>query len=210
MLNKLLNAPKDAPVFLSPKLEEEFLLKAYMAGLFPWTTKPVNWWCPDPRCVLEPHQIHIQKNMKKALNLYEIRLDFDFLSLITLCKNARVRSWIDEEFIQIYHNLFKRGYAHSLELYEGNELVGGIYGLIIGKIFFGESMVSLRKNASKIAMIKLCQLLEPYDFLIDCQVHNKHLEFMGAKNISRKEFLNILDEKCHNPSGFNAFKDLLT
>ena len=210
MLNELLNAPKDAPVFLSPKLEEEFLLKAYMAGLFPWTTKPVNRRSHDPRCVLEPYQIHIQKNMKKALNLYEIRLDFDFLSLITLCKNARVRSWIDEEFIQIYHNLFKRGYAHSLELYEGNELVGGIYGLIIGKMFFGESMVSLRKNASKIAMIKLCQLLEPYDFLIDCQVHNKHLEFMGAKNISRKEFLNILDEKCHNPSGFNAFKDLLT
>ncbi|ARE80989.1 leucyl/phenylalanyl-tRNA--protein transferase [Campylobacter helveticus] len=209
MLNQLLNAPKDAPVFLSPKLEEEFILKAYALGLFPWTTKPVNWWCPDPRCVLEPHKIHIQKNMKKFMNLYEIRLDFDFLALITLCKNARVKSWIDEEFIEIYHNLFKQGFAHSLELYEQDELVGGIYGLIIGKMFFGESMVSLRKNASKIAMIKLCELLAPYDFLIDCQVHNKHLEFMGAQNIPREDFLKILDKKCQSPSGFETFKDLL-
>ncbi len=206
--SKLLDAPKNAPVFLSEKLESEFILKAYPFGLFPWTNRPVAWWCPDPRCVLYPNEIHIQKNMKKFLNLYEIRLDFDFLSLIKLCREKRAKSWIDDDFIRVYNELFKQNVAHSLELYEKNELVGGIYGLIIGKIFFGESMVSARKNASKIALIKLCELLKPYDFLIDCQVYNAHLEFMGAKNISRKDFLELLAKKCEEQSGFKIFKAL--
>lgn len=209
LYSKLLKAPKDAPVFLSANLEANFILKAYHFGLFPWTSKPVAWWCPDPRCVLYPDKIHIQKNMKKFINLYQIRLDYDFLKLISLCRDERSRSWIDDEFITIYHQLFTQGYAHSLELYENNELIGGIYGLILGKVFFGESMVSLRKNASKIAMIKLCALLKPYDFIIDCQVYNRHLEFMGAQNITRKEFLNILKEKTHQKSGFESFKALI-
>ncbi len=206
--SKLLNAPKNAPVFLSEKLESEFILKAYPFGLFPWTNRPVAWWCPDPRCVLFPSEVHIQKNMKKFLNLYEIRLDYDFLGLITLCKNMRSQSWIDEDFIRVYGELFNQGFAHSLELYEENELVGGIYGLIIGKVFFGESMVSARKNASKIALIKLCELLKAYDFIIDCQVYNAHLEFMGAKEISRKDFFIILEKKCEEQSGFKRFKAL--
>lgn len=208
LYTELLKAPKNEPVFLSKKLESAFILKAYPFGLFPWTSKPVAWWCPDPRCVLWPKNVHIQKNIKKELALYEIRLDYDFLSLIKLCQTQRRVSWIDEEFIIVYGELFELGYAHSLELYEANELVGGIYGLIIGKVFFGESMVSLRKNASKIALIKLCELLEPYDFLIDCQVYNKHLEFMGAKNIAREDFLKLLKEKCHTKSGFESFKQL--
>ncbi len=209
LYSKLLDAPKDAPIFLSPKLEIDFTLKAYHFGLFPWTSNPVAWWCPDPRCVLYPNEIHIQKNMKKFMKLYEIRLDYDFLKLIMLCRNERPQSWIDDDFIQIYHELFKQGFAHSLELYENNELVGGIYGLILGKVFFGESMVSLKKNVSKIAMIKLCELLLPYDFIIDCQIYNKHLEFMGARNIPRKDFLEILKEKCHQKSGFDSFKNLI-
>lgn len=209
LYSKLLDAPKDAPIFLSPKLEIDFTLKAYHFGLFPWTSNPVTWWCPDPRCVLYPNEIHIQKNMKKFMKLYEIRLDYDFLKLITLCRNERPQSWIDDDFIQIYHELFKQGFAHSLELYENNELVGGIYGLILGKVFFGESMVSLKKNVSKIAMIKLCELLLPYDFIIDCQIYNKHLEFMGARNIPRKDFLEILKEKCYQKSGFDNFKNLI-
>ncbi|EAI3658983.1 leucyl/phenylalanyl-tRNA--protein transferase, partial [Campylobacter jejuni] len=208
--SKLLNAPKNAPVFLSQNLEADFIVKAYTFGLFPWTSKPVTWWCPDPRCILIPNQIHIQKNMKKFINLYQIKLDYDFLKLITLCRDTRSQSWIDDEFITTYYKLFTQGYAHSLELYENNELIGGIYGLILGKVFFGESMVSIKKNASKIAMIKLCDLLKPYDFIIDCQVYNQHLEFMGAHNISRKEFLNILKEKCNQESGFKNFKDLIT
>lgn len=210
LYSKLLNAPKNAPVFLSQNLEADFIVKAYTFGLFPWTSKPVTWWCPDPRCVLIPNQIHIQKNMKKFINLYQIKLDYDFLKLITLCRDTRSQSWIDDEFITTYYKLFTQGYAHSLELYKNNELIGGIYGLILGKVFFGESMVSIKKNASKVAMIKLCDLLKPYDFIIDCQVYNQHLEFMGAHNISRKEFLNILKEKCNQESGFKNFKDLMT
>ncbi|EAJ3622518.1 TPA: leucyl/phenylalanyl-tRNA--protein transferase [Campylobacter coli] len=209
LYSKLADAPKDAPVFLSQKLEPDFILKAYRFGLFPWTNKPVTWWCPDPRCVLYPSEVHIQKNMKKFINLYQVKLDYDFLSLIHLCRNTRPQSWIDDEFIENYHELFKQGYIHTLELYEDEELIGGIYGLIIGKVFFGESMVSLRKNASKIALIKLCKLLKPYDFIIDCQVYNKHLEFMGAKNIERKVFLDILKEKCDQESGFINFNTLI-
>ncbi|TKX34480.1 leucyl/phenylalanyl-tRNA--protein transferase [Campylobacter taeniopygiae] len=208
LYSKLLKAPEDAPVFLSAKLEADFILKAYRFGLFPWTSNPVTWWCPDPRCILEPKEIHIQKNMKKFLNLYEVKLDYDFLKLITSCKNARSQSWIDNDFIRAYNTLFQLGYVHTLELYDHDEFVGGIYGLIIGKVFFGESMVSLRKNVSKIAMIKLCDLLSPYNFIIDCQIYNKHLEFMGAKNIPREEFLKIIEEKCCQESGFENFKDL--
>lgn len=208
LYSKLLNAPKDSPVFLSPRLESGFILKAYAFGLFPWTSNPVTWWCPDPRCVLFPSEVHIQKNMKNALKNYEIKLDHDFLGLITLCKQMRTKSWIDEDFIRVYNDLFKKGFVHSLELYERDRLVGGIYGLILGKVFFGESMVSVKKNASKVALIRLCELLKPYDFIIDCQVYNTHLEFMGAKNITRKDFLAILEKKCGEKSGFNNFKDL--
>ena len=208
LYSKLLTAPKDSPVFLSPELESDFILELYPFGLFPWTNHPVTWWCPDPRCVLFPDEIHIQKSMRKFLKTYEIKLDYDFLKLITLCKQMRVQSWIDEDFIRVYNELFKQGFAHSLELYEQDELIGGIYGLILGKVFFGESMVSARKNASKIALIKLCELLKPYDFIIDCQVYNMHLEFMGAKNIARKDFLAILEKKCEQESGFENFKDL--
>lgn len=210
LYSKLLHAPKNAPVFLSPNLKSDFILKAYTFGLFPWTSKPATWWCPDPRCILKPNEIHVQKNIKKFISFYETRLDTNFLQLITLCKEQRTQSWIDEEFIKVYHELFIQGYAHSLELYENDKLIGGIYGLILGKVFFGESMVSIKKNASKIAMIKLCKLLQPYDFIIDCQIYNKHLEFMGAKNIPRKDFLTILKEKCYQESGFRNFKSLIS
>lgn len=205
---ELLKAPCDSPVFLSSKLEADFIIQAYTLGLFPWTSNPVTWWCPDPRCMLYPNEIHIQKNMKKYLKLYEIKLDENFEKLITLCRQSRKQSWIDDEFIVIYTELFERGYAHSLEIYEEDKLIGGIYGLIIGKVFFGESMVGLKKNISKIALIKLCKLLQAYDFIIDCQVYNKHLEFMGAKNIARKDFLELLKEKCQKTSGFENFKHL--
>ena len=208
LYSELLSAPKNEPVFLSERLESDFILKAYPFGLFPWTSSPVAWWCPDPRCVLFPAQVHVQKNMKKALDRYEPRLDHDFMRLMRLCRSQRKVSWIDGEFLRVYGELFERGWAHSLELYDGDELVGGIYGLIIGKVFFGESMVGLKKNASKVALIKLCELLRPHDFLIDCQVYNKHLEFMGAKNIARKDFLELLGQKCSAESGFKSISGL--
>ena len=209
LYSKLINAPKDAPVFLSDKLEKNSLLEAYKFGLFPWTNKPVSWWCPDPRMFLIPAEIYKQKSINRFLNRYEIRLDTSFDELIRLCASLREKTWLDEDFIQVYSELFKDGYAHSLEVFEGDILVGGIYGLIMGKVFFGESMVSLAKNASKVAMIRLCELLKPYDFIIDCQVYNPHLEFMGAKTLNREKFLQILEQKISQDSGFANFKDLL-
>lgn len=209
LYSKLTRAPENAPVFFSDKLDKESLIEAYKFGLFPWTSKPVSWWCPNPRMVLVPSEIYRQKSTNRFCNRYEIRLDTAFTELMCLCASARERSWIDESFISTYSELFKEGYAHSLEVFEKDELVGGIYGLIIGKVFFGESMVSLAKNASKVALIKLCELLEPFDFLIDCQIYNPHLAFMGAKTMQRAEFLRILEQKIQQKSGFEAFKKLL-
>ncbi|MBF7044280.1 leucyl/phenylalanyl-tRNA--protein transferase, partial [Campylobacter volucris] len=180
LYSKLLKSPDDAPVFISDKLEVDFIPFAYSLGLFPWTSNPVTWWCPSPRMILLPDQIHIQKSIKKALKNYKIKLDQNFCDLIKLCA-LRKKTWISKEFITIYTQLFEKNIAHSVEVYENDELIGGLYGLIIGKVFFGESMISLKKDASKTALIKLCEILKPYDFIIDCQVPNEHLKFMGAK-----------------------------
>ncbi|TKX30281.1 leucyl/phenylalanyl-tRNA--protein transferase [Campylobacter sp. MIT 12-5580] len=209
LYSKLLNAPSDAPVFLTPHLESDFLLKAYRFGLFPWTSNPTTWWCPDPRMTLFPADIYKQKSLRRFFKHYEFKLDEASLRLIKLCASTRKRTWIDDNFLKAYEELLKQGFLHSLEVYEKDELVGGIYGLIIGKVFFGESMVSLQKNVSKLAMIKLCELLEPFEFIIDCQVHNPHLEFMGAKKLTRKDFLSLLKEKVEQESGFESFKELL-
>lgn len=207
LYTKLLTAPNDAPVFLSEDLGPEFMLQAYAFGLFPWTSKPVTWWCPNPRCVLFPKEIYKQKSLRRFWQKYRFALDTNTFELIKLCAK-RQKTWIDKHFFKAYEKLIEMGFLHSLELYNDEKLVGGIYGLIIGKVFFGESMVSLEKNVSKLALIKLCELLEPYEFLIDCQVHNPHLEFMGAKCIDRAEFLTLLEQKTAQKSGFNFFKNL--
>lgn len=208
LYSKLLKSPDDAPVFISDKLEVDFIPFAYSLGLFPWTSNPVTWWCPSPRMILFPDQIHIQKSIKKALKNYKIKLDQNFCDLIKLCA-LRKKTWISKEFITIYTQLFEKNIAHSVEVYENDELIGGLYGLIIGKVFFGESMISLKKDASKTALIKLCEILKPYDFIIDCQVPNEHLKFMGAKEIYKKDFLKILEQKVTLESGFENFKNLL-
>ncbi|MBF7069443.1 leucyl/phenylalanyl-tRNA--protein transferase [Campylobacter volucris] len=208
LYSKLLKSPDDAPVFISDKLEVDFIPFAYSLGLFPWTSNPVTWWCPSPRMILLPDQIHIQKSIKKALKNYKIKLDQNFCDLIKLCA-LRKKTWISKEFITIYTQLFEKNIAHSVEVYENDELIGGLYGLIIGKVFFGESMISLKKDVSKTALIKLCEILKPYDFIIDCQVPNEHLKFMGAKEIYKKDFLKILEQKVTLESGFENFKNLL-
>ncbi|MBF7043206.1 leucyl/phenylalanyl-tRNA--protein transferase [Campylobacter volucris] len=208
LYSKLLKSPDDAPVFISDKLEVDFIPFAYSLGLFPWTSNPVTWWCPSPRMILLPDQIHIQKSIKKALRNYKIKLDQNFCDLIKLCA-LRKKTWISKEFIAIYTQLFEKNIAHSVEVYENDELIGGLYGLIIGKVFFGESMISLKKDASKTALIKLCEILKPYGFIIDCQVPNEHLKFMGAKEIYKKDFLKILEQKVTLESGFENFKNLL-
>lgn len=207
------NAPKNGPIAFGGNLDMETLIGAYKKGIFPWfmSSEPILWWSPDPRAVIYPESIRVQKSIKKFLFDYNVKFDNDFKGLITLCKEYRQNlepTWISTDIINAYNELYEVGYAHSVEVYENNVLIGGLYGLIFGKIFCGESMVSLKKNASKVALITLCKVLKEYGFLIDAQVMNKHLEFMGAINLDRDTFLKKLNVKINEYCGFDSFKEL--
>ena len=181
-------------------LSPERLLFAYCNGIFPWYSEgePILWWSPDPRFILYPKDIKISHSMKKILkkNTFKITYNTCFKDVIANCANVRkdtTGTWITDEMIEAYCTLHELNFAHSIEAWYENKLVGGLYGLIIGKCFFGESMFSLMSNASKAAFITLCQKLEEENFLfIDCQVYTKHLESLGAVMISRDEYLKLL------------------
>jgi leucyl/phenylalanyl-tRNA--protein transferase len=190
---------KDGLLAVGGDLSPERLLLAYCNGIFPWFSdeEPILWWSPDPRFVLYPKDIKISHSMKKLLkkNIYSITYDTCFKDVIWNCANTRKDNgtWITSEMIDAYVKLHNLGFAHSVETWYKDKLVGGLYGISIGKCFFGESMFSLMDNASKTAIISLSQLLEEKDFLmIDCQVYTKHLESLGAVNISREKFLELV------------------
>ncbi len=176
---------------LSPKR----ILKAYRSGIFPWFNEasPPLWWSPDPRMVLFLDDIKISKSLKKSLKKFEIKFDTNFLHVIQLCKNSREESWISDELIEVFYSLHVKGLAHSVESYYDGELVGGLYGLYLGGVFCGESMFALRRDASKVALVALVEKLKSLgsDF-IDAQVVTAHLKSMGAKEIKRDDFLDML------------------
>ena len=209
-----LYAPAFAPLASGGDLNEDCLLSAYSAGIFPWFSEdePILWWSPDPRAVLDPREVRVQKSIKPYLKRYEIKFDADFRGFINLCKSVRERekqgTWISEQIAEAYSRLADAGIAHSVEAYEEGELVGGLYGLIFGRVFCGESMLSLKSNASKVALIRLCEVLAKFNFLIDCQIMNEHLKFMGAKEMPRAEFLALFAELSVQDSGFERFADL--
>ncbi|MCG8324179.1 MAG: leucyl/phenylalanyl-tRNA--protein transferase [Thiotrichales bacterium] len=184
------------------------LLDAYQRGIFPWYNEgqPIMWWSPDPRCVLEFKDLRISRSLRKSLRnkKYRITLNHDFYQVIRRCSEPRRDSadtWITEELIQAFLRLHESGYAHSIECWSGDDLVGGLYGMTMGKIFFGESMFSRQPDASKIALVHLCRFLEQRDFrLIDCQVYSPHLRSLGAKPIPRKLFANLLGHYCKKES----------
>ncbi len=187
-------------------LSPDRLLKAYSEGIFPWYSEgqPILWWSPDPRCVILPGQEHISRSLKKHIRKTKPKLTFDkaFSEVIHHCARLDTEegSWITEEMEDAYTELFHLGIAHSVEVWEGDNLVGGLYGLSMGRCFFGESMFSLRPNASKVAFTSLCQQLWQWDFaLIDCQVENPHLITLGAHCIARTKFLSILNDNKHLP-----------
>lgn len=182
-------------------LSPERILQAYFRGIFPWPHQglPLLWFCPDPRFVLEPKKIRINRTLFKALNntSLKIKADKNFFAVMKMCQQARARSkdktWISNEMIEAYSHLHALGYAHSVEAYRGDNLVGGLYGISIGSVFFGESMFFLEPNASKIAFATLVSELIAWDFcLIDCQSHTHHLESFGAGFVSRANFLKTL------------------
>jgi leucyl/phenylalanyl-tRNA--protein transferase len=182
------------------ELNVKTLLSAYSLGIFPWYSKgePLMWWSPDPRMVLFPEEIHISGTMRKLLkkNIFNVTCNKNFESVIEKCRSTGSRAngtWITDEMVCAYTDFHRAGYAHSIEVWEGDELVGGFYGVSIGKIFFGESMFHLKKNASKYGFIKFVEYLKDREFiLIDCQVYTKHMASLGACEITGEEFKRIL------------------
>ncbi len=179
-------------------LSLERLLLAYKNGIFPWYSEedPILWWSPDPRCVLFPDKIHISRSLKRLLNknIYRVTFNQRFEEVINTCAELRKNeTWLTNEMIDAYINLFDNGYGMSVEVLEENMLVGGLYGVRLGKCFFAESMFSIKSNTSKIAMVKMCEkLIEENVVIIDCQVSSPHLHRMGAQNIPRNVFLDII------------------
>lgn len=181
-------------------LTVERLLLAYNHGIFPWYNpgEEILWWCPKERFVIFPNQIHVSRSMKKYIKKHDLQLSInrDFADTMHRCRISREfkeGTWISDEMEEAYLRLFKAGYAISVESYEDGLLAGGLYGVSIGRCFFGESMFSEKENGSKTALIAFAGLLEQNGFLfIDCQFHTEHLESMGGRYVSFEEYDNML------------------
>jgi len=189
-------------------LSHSRLLSAYRQGIFPWYSdnSPILWWSPDPRMVLYPEQLHISKSLRKLLkqNRFNITIDNAFTEVMIACAQPRdatstdgSHTWIQSEMVTAYTDLYQRGHAHSVECWLDNELVGGLYGVNIGQVFFGESMFSLVPNSSKLAFATLCQFFLEWDIrLIDCQIYSDHLASLGAVEVERQHFIDELTTFC--------------
>ncbi len=182
-------------------LSPQRLLEAYSKGIFPWfnADEPILWWSPNPRMVLFPEEIKISRSLRKTLKKehYQIRTDDSFTQVMHACASPRkgqAGTWIHPKMIAAYTALHEMGLAHCVETWMDGELVGGLYGVALGKVFFGESMFSYVPDASKIALVHLAKQLQRWEFgLIDCQVKTGHLTSLGAREISRCEFSQQLD-----------------
>ncbi len=183
------------------------LLLAYRSGIFPWYEgKLILWWSPDPRCVLFPDELKVSTSMRQLIRKdhFEFTVDRAFAEVIASCKTITRRgqggTWITDEVKAAYIRLFEAGHAHSAEVWLNGSLVGGLYGIRMGKVFFGESMFSKLSNASKYAFIRYTESMKTEGVeLIDCQVHTDHLESLGARMIPRKEFTGYLDRLTGSP-----------
>lgn len=213
---------EEAPLFPQPHLAEpsgllalggdlrvERLIQAYAHGIFPWYTEgsPILWWSPDPRMVLYPDRLKVSKSLRSIIRKgkYEVRFDHAFQEVIRACagvpRKGQPGTWITQEMIRAYIDLHEAGYAHSVEVYSDRELVGGLYGVSLGRAFFGESMFHHVRDTSKIALFHLVERLRSWDFqLIDSQVETTHMLRLGAINIRRKAFLEELAEALTHPT----------
>lgn len=184
-------------------LSHHRLLLAYNYGIFPWynPNEPIIWWCPTPRFVIFPSRVKVAKSMNTYFNQHKFRVTFneDFSSVIRHCqktpRQGQNGTWLTDDMVKAYEHLFKLGYIRSVEVWEGDQLVGGLYGVEIGKMFFGESMFSLRPNASKFGFIVLARNLDSEGFkCIDCQQPNPYLESLGGEFIAGDDFHALLRE----------------
>jgi len=188
-------------------LSTERLLAAYRQGIFPWygEGEPILWWSPDPRMVLFPDELKISRSLSKTLRnkAYEIRFDTSFDAVIEGCAQSRsgqTGTWITAEMRAAYQRLHALGHAHSVETWIEGGLAGGLYGVAIGGVFFGESMFSRARDASKIALVALVGRCKAQDIrLIDCQMHTRHLASLGARDMPRLRFSQLLQELIHYP-----------
>jgi leucyl/phenylalanyl-tRNA--protein transferase len=188
-------------------LSAKRLISAYANGIFPWYNEdePILWWSPNPRLVMELDEFKVSKSLAKAIKKekFEVKFDENFTQVMIECKNifrpTQDGTWLQDELIQAYTHLHEIGYAHSFESYYEGELVGGGYGLVIGDMFCGESMFAKKSDASKVALYHLVQRLKQKGFsLLDCQTPTEHLQSLGAKCISRDEFLDKLAKSIEN------------
>ena len=203
-------ALEDGLLAVGGDLSTERLLLAYRSGIFPWYSEdsPILWWSPDPRMVLFPGDLKVSKSLRQKINsdAFGVRFDFDFDSVIHHCatveRKEQAGTWISSEMIKAYKELHSKGFAHSVETYLDGELVGGLYGVSMGKAFFGESMFHLQADTSKIALYHLVKKLKSWNFkLIDVQQETSHLRSLGAMPVPREKFLVMLKTAIdQNPS----------
>lgn len=195
------SASPEGIVAIGGDLSPERLLLAYRNGIFPWfeDDEPILWWSPEERMVLFPDELKVSKSMRNIINrgIFKVTFNTAFREVITQCRtikrDGQPGTWITTEMTEAYCRLHELGYAKSVEVWQDDELVGGLYGVDLGHIFCGESMFSTVSNASKFAFIALTKQLQMAGYkLLDCQVHNDHLESLGAREILREDFLELL------------------
>jgi leucyl/phenylalanyl-tRNA--protein transferase len=202
-------ATREGLLAVGGDLSVERLLLAYKKGIFPWYSdeEPILWWSPDPRLVLYPDEFKASKSLAKIIRqgVYRVTMDTAFEQVISACAQTRLvdgtGTWITKEMKTAYCRLHKLGYAHSVEAWREDQLAGGLYGVSLGRVFFGESMFSAMSNASKVCLVNLIRYLKEQCFdIIDCQVSTEHLLSMGAHNIPRDQFLAQIHRSVQRPS----------
>lgn len=201
-------------------LSPERLLTAYTWGIFPWFNEgePIIWWSPDPRFVLYPNDLKVSKSMRPYFNQQKFTVTFDtqFEAVMRSCQQQRRKgqfggTWITEDMVEAYVRLHRLGYAHSVEVWKDQALVGGLYGVALGKVFFGESMFARESNASKFGFISLVKKLQEFDFqLVDCQQETNHLGSLGARAIDRKVFLDLLKKNQEEETLVGSWADFFS
>jgi leucyl/phenylalanyl-tRNA--protein transferase len=203
----------DGLLAIGGDLSPSRLLRAYRQGIFPWynSDQPILWWSPDPRTVLYPPSLKISRSLHKTLrkNIFTVTADAAFCRVIQYCAAPRSTgggTWLTDDMVEAFCRLHTMGYAHSVESWYQGELVGGLYGLSLGRIFFGESMFARRSDASKVAFVRLVEHLQQWGYvLIDCQVASAHLRSLGATSIPRRDFIALLNRYCDLPSPWRAW-----
>ena len=212
-VNQALREP-DGLLAVGGCLSQIRLLNAYRHGIFPWYNpgEPILWWSPYPRLVLFPEKLVTSHSLRKTLRKNRFRVTFDqaFKEVIAACAEPRketIGTWITTDIYSAYNRLHQAGFAHSVETWSGDELVGGLYGVALGQVFFGESMFHSQSDASKVAFVTLVEQLNAWGYrLIDCQVHTRHLKNFGAQEIGRGYFTQLLDRYCDAPALPSAWK----